>query len=303
MIDNKVVLSVCVITYGHEKYIRKALESILEQECNYTIEIIVANDASPDSTDEVVNKVIQSNNTSFTMKYYVHKRNIGMMQNFLFALERCDGKYIAILEGDDYWTDKQKLQKQIDLLESNESISMCFHRTDYLLQNGSVTISTATIHENVIRELRISDLAKGNFIHTPSVVFRSKFLPMPEKLMTSPIGDYPLWLHLATCGNLLYMPECMAHYREGVGVWSGSQKANRILLWCFTLFLCIDQFKEEDVKGALREQLNEAKHQLSDASFEELARVKDDLSLYIPFKTLTKSVVFGLLRKLKIKVR
>lgn len=302
MIDNTVLISVCLITYGHEKYIRKALESILDQESDYKIEVIVSNDSSPDSTDEIVNAIIHENRSKHTIRYYNQKSNVGMMQNFLFALEQCRGKYIALLEGDDYWTDKLKLQKQIEMLERNESISLCFHRTDDLLLNGKVIISNNTFHETRIRELQMDDIAKGNFIHTPSVVFRSKFLPLPEKLTGSPIGDYPLWLHMASCGNLLYLPECMAHYREGVGVWSGAKKTNRILQWCFALFLCIGHFKDVNIQESLRRQLEDAKIQFADASFEELARVKEDLSIYIPLKRLMYSLVLGLLRKIKIKV-
>ena len=299
MTENEIVVSVCVITYGHEKYIREAIESILEQECEYDVEIIISNDSSPDLTDAIVQSIIKENSSNHKIRYFQHEKNLGMMQNFLFALEQCSGSYIALLEGDDYWTDQRKIQKQIDALESNPSVSMCFHRTDDLLQNGKVVVSPSTCHQEDVRFFTLEEIARGNFIHTPSAIFRKKFLPVPEKLTASPIGDYPLWLHLAACGSLLYLPECMAYYREGVGVWSGAKKTDRILQWCFTLFLCIDYFKDVSIQDSLRKQLQEAKVQLANASFEELARTKKDLSLNVPLKILVKSVLQGLLRKLK----
>lgn len=300
MSDNRILVSVCVITYGHEKYIKKALESILEQDCNCLVEIIISNDASPDTTDSIIKSIISENRTKHVIKYFHHDQNLGMMQNFLFALKQCNGRYIALLEGDDYWTDKRKIQKQVDALESNMEISMCFHRTDDLLQSGKLVVSGSTCHAEAEQLFKLDEIAKGNFIHTPSVIFRSRLLPFPEKLSSAPIGDYLLWLHLASSGHILYLPDCMAHYREGVGVWSSAKKTHRILQWCFALFLCIDYFKDVNIQESLRRQLQEAKLQLADASFEELARAKEDLSVYIPLKTLLKSVLHGLLRKVKL---
>lgn len=299
MSENKILVSVCMITYGHEKYIRKAIESILDQDCSFIVEIIVSNDASPDLSDDIINALIKENSSGHVIRYFRHDTNLGMMQNFLFALGQCRGKYIALLEGDDYWTDNQKLQKQVDALESNPDISMCFHKTYDLLQSGKVVAPMSTFHAEQVQIFKLEDIAQGNFIHTPSVVFRSKFLPFPEKLSSAPIGDYLLWLHLASNGNILYLPDCMAHYREGVGVWSGAKKTNRILQWCFSLFLCIDYFKEVSIQDSLRRQLMEAKLQLMDASFEELAKTKEDLSTNVPLKILMRSVLRGLARKIK----
>lgn len=133
MADFKV--SVIMITYGHEKYIEEAIESVLMQECDFEVELIVANDCSPDGTDFVVNNIIQNHSKSSWIKYTKHPQNKGMIPNFTWAVKQCKGKYIAICEGDDYWTDPLKLQKQIDFLEANLEFTFCVHRYKLFIEN------------------------------------------------------------------------------------------------------------------------------------------------------------------------
>lgn len=133
MADFKV--SVIMITYGHEKYIEEAIESVLMQECDFEVELIVANDCSPDGTDFVVNNIIQNHSKSSWIKYTKHPQNKGMIPNFTWAVKQCKGKYIAICEGDDYWTDPLKLQKQVDFLEDNSEYTFCVHRYKLYIDN------------------------------------------------------------------------------------------------------------------------------------------------------------------------
>ena len=123
-------VSVVTITYGHEKYIAETLDGILMQQYDGPVEFIIANDNSPDATDEVVKKYFLENPapSNFEIKYTKHETNKGMMPNFIWALEQATGKYIALCEGDDYWTDPLKLQKQVDFLESHPDYSVTFHR-------------------------------------------------------------------------------------------------------------------------------------------------------------------------------
>ncbi|PTS92382.1 hypothetical protein DBR27_19765, partial [Flavobacterium sp. HMWF030] len=127
-LDN-IMVSVCVITYGHEKYIEQTIDGILMQEVDFDFELIISNDCSPDQTDEVVKSYLKDHPKSNKVKYFSHKKNMGAYQNFVFSLENSNGKYIALCEGDDYWTNPLKLQKQVDFLESNPDFSICF--TDY----------------------------------------------------------------------------------------------------------------------------------------------------------------------------
>ena len=127
MSNKNIMVSICCITYNHENFIRDAIEGFLMQQTNFDYEIIIANDCSPDNTDSFVKKYINNHPKGKLIKYFRHDKNIGVMPNFIFALKQCTGKYIALCEGDDYWTDPYKLQKQVDFLEANLDYTICFH--------------------------------------------------------------------------------------------------------------------------------------------------------------------------------
>lgn len=121
---NDIKVSVVMITYNHEKFIKEALESVFSQKTNFQYEIIISNDCSTDNTDEVIKKIIDKNENGNLINYTNHKNNKGMIPNFLWSIQQAKGKYIALCEGDDYWTDPYKLQKQVDFLEANPDYSI-----------------------------------------------------------------------------------------------------------------------------------------------------------------------------------
>lgn len=121
------MVSVDMITYGHEKYIRQAIEGVLMQQTNFEVEIIIADDCSPDRTKDIVEDIINNHPRGNIIKYFRHNKNLGMQANGMFAVQQCTGKYIALCEGDDYWTDPLKLQKQVDVLEQHLNINICSH--------------------------------------------------------------------------------------------------------------------------------------------------------------------------------
>ena len=136
-------VSVVTITYGHEKYITETLDGVLMQQYDGPVEFIIANDNSPDATDEVVKKYFLENPapSNFEIKYTKHETNKGMMPNFIWALEQTTGKYIALCEGDDYWIDPLKLQKQVDFLESNPDFVLSGHKVQVII-NGELKETT-----------------------------------------------------------------------------------------------------------------------------------------------------------------
>ncbi|SHI63383.1 glycosyltransferase family 2 protein [Flavobacterium terrae] len=223
-------VSVVMITYNHAKYIQKAIESILDQETNFEIELIISNDNSPDDTDLIVKKIISTHSQGNKIKYFKHEENIGMMNNFLFSLKKGSGEYIALCEGDDYWTDSKKLQKQIDFLDNNKDYSICFHNVNVLEKN---ILKENNIKTDLPDTSTIMDLAKGNFMHTPSVVYRNHlFKNFPEYFALSPIGDYFLHMLNAKHGKIKYYKDYMAVYRiHETSYWSSKQQLDRENIW------------------------------------------------------------------------
>lgn len=215
----RVLVSVVMITYGHEKYIRQAIEGVLMQQGDFDLELVIANDCSPDNTDAVVQDVLSHHSNAHWIRYVRHEKNIGMMPNFIFALQQAKGKYVALCDGDDYWTDPHKLQKQVDFLEANPDYVLSFHKVKILKPSGELVDDFITkVPENYETQETLARL--GNYIHTPSVVFRNVLKELPKEFSLSPVGDYFLYMILAEYGKLKYLEEEMAVYRFGVGIHS-----------------------------------------------------------------------------------
>ena len=162
--NKKPIVSVITITYKHEKYILDTIQGVLNQKTDFDIEHIIGDDKSPDETEKVVKDFLAENTKSNIVKYTRHKENKGINLNFIWCLEQAKGKYIAMCEGDDYWTDPYKLQKQIDLLESKPDLAMCTHEASH--------VSTLTNHKNVRRLLSIfkSDIQLHGFSRIPTLL-------------------------------------------------------------------------------------------------------------------------------------
>jgi glycosyltransferase involved in cell wall biosynthesis len=205
-----------MITYNHEKYIREAIEGVLMQKTNFNFELIIANDCSPDDTDKVVYEYINNHHFGYKIKYFSHKENIGFLSNFVFASKQCNGKYIAMCEGDDYWIDSLKLQKQVDFLEANHDFSMCFHNT--LIKN-EYTVYSDWQHKLYNRGmskniLEFNDLPDGSLAHTTSVVFvKDIVFPLPEWFKDVFVWDMAIQALSAGNGKIKFMNFIGSVYR------------------------------------------------------------------------------------------
>ena len=291
----KPLVSVIMITYGHEKYIEEAIRGVFLQKTNFPLELIISNDKSPDSTDEIIKNIIKSAPENISVNYIQHLENIGMLPNFISTLKMAEGKYIAVCEGDDYWTDENKLQKQTDFLEKNEDFTLTFHNV--FIRNGE------TLRMDLDYEKRLSskdiytidDLSKGNFIHTLSVVFRNMEIEFPEWYFSSFLGDYPIWLWLSKKGKIKYFPEKMGVYRENVGVWSGKSQEEREFKTMLVLRNLIPDFEMlPDVKKNLTYTKNiYIKNFLKQKSFAEVVTSPyfSELKYKDKFKLVVKSIL------------
>jgi glycosyltransferase involved in cell wall biosynthesis len=205
-----------VITYNHINYIKQCLDGIIMQKTDFDFEIIIGDDLSTDGTREVVQE--------YSLRYpdliklnLRNQRGIGIpgKENFVTTLEMCDGEFVALCDGDDYWTDPLKLQKQIDFLEANKDYSICFHNVDIKYENNIVPfLIDSNRHTKETTDLY--DLLRGNYIHTPSVVFRNH-KDLPDWFETAYPGDWPLHIINATYGKIKFLSEKMASYRVHSG--------------------------------------------------------------------------------------
>lgn len=225
---SNVMVSVCVITFNQEPYIDLALKSIVVQKTNFPYNIYIGEDCSKDGTRNICAEY---------EKYYKGKinllpsiNNIGVMPNFIRTLQACNGRYIAICEGDDYWTDPLKLQKQVDILENNPEYAMCFTNRTKIDSEGKI-ISEDTIPERFKRDLMPEDLIGSFTPPTQTVVFRRDLLDNNIFYSTHKIfnGDTFLFWYIAQFGKTAYLDEITAAYRvSGEGIYSSMNTINRL---------------------------------------------------------------------------
>lgn len=246
-------ISVLIITYNQEKYIAETIESALVQQSDLPIEIVIGDDCSKDKTAAICKKYAEK--YPGKIKLLLNEQNIGMMPNFIKTLKACSGKYIAMCEGDDYWTMADKLHKQASFLEANPGYSMCFHRVHEMFSGNKLVLQPNM--PDVEEVYTINQLAAGNFIHTPSVMFRNNGAEaFPAWLSVSPVGDYVLHMFNAKEGLIKYFPESMAVYRRhDGGIWSNIKSLHRSEKWLQVLEYLLQENFSPEVKSILQLQV------------------------------------------------
>lgn len=227
---NKPLLSVCLITYNHANYIKEAIDGVLMQNVNFAWELIIADDFSTDGTREILYDY--KNKYPDFIKLILQEKNVGAYQNWVDLITYPKSKYVAYFEGDDYWTDPYKLQKQVDVLESNMDYSICFHNTEERVIGNSFEPSFLYNSSTQKEISTIYDLAYRNFIPTCSVVYRNNlFDKFPEWFNEISIGDWPLHIMNAQFGKIYYIPHIMGVHRiHSGGVWSSQAQSKSISL-------------------------------------------------------------------------
>ena len=221
-------VSVCMIVYNHEKFISEAILGVLNQEVDFEIELLIANDKSTDKTHEIIEAIISKHSSkNHTIRYFNHTENKGMMTNFIDTLKLCTGQYIAFCEGDDYWTDPLKLKKQVAFLEHNLDYNICFHNVKIFNEERNV-LEPDAITKKVEATTTAIDLARGNYMHTPSVVIRNNF-KLPVWFNESPLGDWVLYMIGIGDKKIMKLEDVMSVYRvHDSSVWSNKTEAFKI---------------------------------------------------------------------------
>lgn len=227
-----VKVSVIVHTYKHENYIRQTLDSILSQQVNFEFEVIIGDDASPDSTPEIIQEYHQK--FPKIIKPLLHPKNLGGYGkgNTLATLAVCQGKYVAAMDGDDYWTNPLKLQEQVNFLDNNPDFVACFHNALIHFEDGShpdmyvndETQRAVTTIEDLVGEDEIWYMA------TSAVMFRNGIIKeYPQWFHDSKSGDIPRYILLGKHGKFFYINKVMSVYRKnggGMSFTDGKQDAD-----------------------------------------------------------------------------
>lgn len=221
MIGEKPLVSICSITYNHALYIRDCLDGLLMQKTDFPFEIIINDDCSTDGTTEIIKEYVNKYPNIISPIYHdenQYQKGIrGMYQRFVYPKAR--GKYIALCEGDDYWTDPLKLQKQVDFMESHPDFSMCFHRVSVMVED-KLRLSNDIFNHLQEREYNETDLLMRLTVPTCSALFRKGIIvrcPVNPKFQ---YGDNILWLTAIRSGRTYCLGEEMGVYRRHSGSWT-----------------------------------------------------------------------------------
>lgn len=226
---NNKILAIRCLAYNHERTIRQCLEGFVNQKTKYRFDVIVHDDASTDNTASIIREYEKKYPDIIKPIYekenqYAHPGSLDkIMDNAAKGY-----KYVAICEGDDYWTDPYKLQKQISFLEKHLEYSMCCSNAIIVTPNGEKDWS---ISKNDI-DLKIEDLIKkgGLYIATASIVYRREVKDdYPEYCKKCRVGDHPLQIMCGLKGKVRYLSSKMVAYRYGIGdSWSATRKKQDI---------------------------------------------------------------------------
>lgn len=250
------LVSISFITFNQAPYLRACLDGFLMQKTSFIFEILIHDDCSTDETREIIEEYSKKYPDIifpiFQTENQYSKGVRGMMARFNFPRSR--GKYLALCEGDDYWSDPYKLQKQVDFLENNPDFSICFHNMKILNESNpsAIEFTNSKDQESVSS---ILDLAsKGNFMFTASVVFKKPKDGFPNWLTDLPIGDYAVHLFNAQFGKIKFLDQVMGVYRIHTGgVWGSFSKEKLYDRWIPMLEQLQDKFSDE-VNKTLRAQ-------------------------------------------------
>jgi glycosyltransferase involved in cell wall biosynthesis len=220
------LVSIVCITYNHGKYVEESLKGFLSQDVDFEIEIIIGDDCSTDNTREIIKKY--HNLYPDKIKPIYNEDNIGINKNFIKTLESATGKYIALCEGDDYWIDNNKLQKQVDFMEENLEYTMCFHRSETF---DDISNKVIELYPNIDKELDLDiyDFIESNKASTASVLYRNIDINLPKSFFDFKLGDWPMHLLYLEKGKAKYLPNIMSRYRVHInGVWSLNNEAKKL---------------------------------------------------------------------------
>lgn len=221
-------LTIVTTTYNQEKYIGEAIDGMLMQKTNFPYQIVISNDCSTDNTLKVLNEYKKKYPEK--IKIINNQKNLGAMGNFINTLDQIkDTEYVALCDGDDFWTDENKLQKQVDFLDANKDFNICFHKAKLFYENNEKEESIIPAEAPEIST--IEELVNSNYIVANSVVYRWKFNDrslkdiFPDNIVP---GDYYIHLLHAEDGKIKMMNEVMSAYRRhSGGMWWSNDAENK----------------------------------------------------------------------------
>lgn len=228
-ITNEIKVSIMCNAYNHERYIRSALDGFVMQKTNFAFEILIHDDASTDKTADIIREYEAKYPNLIKPIYQTenqHSKGIGAPR--IFQEPRVQGKYIAFCEGDDYWTDPFKLQKQYDAMEAHPEVDICATASmDMFCDTGETRLFRCPSDHDTILSVEEVIAGGGGFVATASLFYRADLIKNPPEFRKFLYLDYTMQIYGSLRGGMLYLSDCTTVYRVGVeGSWTQRMKSD-----------------------------------------------------------------------------
>lgn len=214
----EILVSISCVTFNHENYIKDALDGFIMQKVDFAYEILIHDDASTDKTVEIIKEYEAKYPHLIKAIYQTENQYSKGIKVSKFNHQRAKGKYIAVCEGDDYWTDPLKLQKQVDYMRTHEECALCVH-AGYLVDTNKKPYKNHVRPHIGHKIFTVDEIitSGGRLFVTNSVLYkREKMSQRPKFYDISPVGDYPMMIFLALQGTVYYIDDFMSAYRIGL---------------------------------------------------------------------------------------
>lgn len=218
--NNNPVVSIICLTYNQEKFVRDCLDGFMAQKTDFPFEILIYDDASTDSTPDIIREYAEKHPDVFKPTFYTtnnYSQGLGFVGLYT-GIKEARGKYVAYCEGDDYWTDPFKLQKQVAFLDANHRFAICAHETSIKYNSGSYGLFRDLHKDSFVplnkRTYTFDDALAGNLFHISSLMYRNQGISLPPWISRVSACDMVLFKMLAREGDIYVLPDIMSVYRE-----------------------------------------------------------------------------------------
>lgn len=240
------VVSICCITYNHHLYLEECMEGFLMQKTNFPIEILIHDDASTDGTTEIVKSYAERFPDIIIPTFQTENQFSKGVKITPILLKKARGKYIALCEGDDYWTDPLKLQKQVDFLEENEEYVICYSNASIVDEKNNL-LEESKLPLNSQRDFDENELKKGAFVLTLTSCFKNIIKEFPKEYNKAPNGDTFLFSLLGHYGKGKYMDNIdkSVYRKHSGGVWGNIQEERKLSMHILS-FLLLSKFYKKN---------------------------------------------------------
>lgn len=249
MKDDNALVTVCMICYNQEQYISRAIESIVNQKTTFSFELLVSDDKSTDKTVNVIREYKEK--YPKIIRLLERTSNIGAIPNFVDTLNKATGKYIAFCEGDDFWIDKNKLQKQVDALENNPTFGFCY--TDFVHCNDDESWVSQPVfkNNNLYRPLDFNDhLFNAGYIAPMTWMFRKDVFDSCKLTDKHSDGTFPLAVDFFANTKVMFLTDCTAAYRSHEGSATSQKDPKKVFMYEKGIF-------DTQIEYAYKYKLNE----------------------------------------------